>query len=123
MDHGNDDRDKDTTSNSLCLMKHEEEHDVDAKMSDSNTVDSEGHSEAPLPVDSKCVAVTRCVAQSCDHRKVVSHIFGRYVTLSGLSISFSPHQRGRLVGKGTGGKGFGACPPPETSEPSPKEQF
>ena len=33
--------------------------------------------DAPQHVDTKCVAVTTCVANSGDHRKVVSHIFGR----------------------------------------------
>lgn len=30
--------------------------------------------------DSKCSAVTSCLAKSCDHRKVVSHVFGRNKT-------------------------------------------
>ena len=33
--------------------------------------------DAPQHVDTKCVAVMTCVANSGDHRKVVSHIFGR----------------------------------------------
>ena len=45
-------------------LENHEEHDVDADITDSATVVSEGHSEstedseAPLPVDPKCVAVT-----------------------------------------------------------------
>ena len=31
----------------------------------------------PQNIDTKCVAVSTCVANSGDHRKVVSHIFGR----------------------------------------------
>lgn len=33
--------------------------------------------DAPQHIDTKCVAVATCVANSSDHRKVVSHIFGR----------------------------------------------
>ena len=33
--------------------------------------------DEPQHIDSKCVAVSTCVANSGDHRKVVSHIFGR----------------------------------------------
>ena len=33
--------------------------------------------DPPQHIDTKCVAVSTCVANSGDHRKVVSHIFGR----------------------------------------------
>lgn len=37
----------------------------------------ETENEEPQHIDTKCVAVSTCVANSGDHRKVVSHIFGR----------------------------------------------
>ncbi|KAM0798986.1 hypothetical protein BDR22DRAFT_347971 [Usnea florida] len=35
------------------------------------------NNDAPQQIDNKCVAVATCLASSSDHRKVVSHIFGR----------------------------------------------
>ena len=46
------------------------EDPVTAEMNDTDN-------EMPQNIDTKCVAVSTCVANSGDHRKVVSHIFGR----------------------------------------------
>ncbi len=42
-----------------------------------DTEDTNTDNDDPQHIDTKCVAVPTCVANSSDHRKIVSHIFGR----------------------------------------------
>lgn len=50
----------------------------DTDITDADLLDGDdAAADLDLPKDPVCQAVTRCVAQSEDHRKVVSHIFGR----------------------------------------------
>ncbi|KAF6218391.1 hypothetical protein HO133_005738 [Letharia lupina] len=55
--------------------------DADGSIGDGAQIDgadgTDTDNDAPQPIDTKCVAVSTCVANSGDHRKVVSHIFGR----------------------------------------------
>ena len=39
--------------------------------------DKDNDDDEPQPIDMKCKAVSTCLANSGDHRKVVSHVFGR----------------------------------------------
>lgn len=43
----------------------------------ADITDADADDDASQHIDTKCVAVATCVANSGDHRKVVSHIFGR----------------------------------------------
>ena len=43
----------------------------------ADITDADVDDDASQHIDTKCVAVATCVANSGDHRKVVSHIFGR----------------------------------------------
>ena len=45
------------------------------QISGADIIDTDN--DPPQPIDIKCMAVSTCVANSGDHRKVVSHIFGR----------------------------------------------
>ena len=95
-----------------AIQSIEHPESLPAESADDECEDSESSSEAtPKAIDPLCTAVDKCVANSGDHRKVVSHIFGR----NKLCTSQIPsdcwifycrkhYQRHRFRAKGTGWK-------------------
>ena len=89
----------------------DDERDDDRESDDDHESDKDCGSESKV-VDPLCTAVTECVANSGDHRKVVSHIFGRNKTCTSqipsecwIFYCRKHYQRHRFRAKHTGWKG------------------